>query len=274
MRLTLLRTFCFFFKNAGCRLDMPPNLLIRTYFHRGSAWEEVYIGRAIMYPWRSEREVEKGREHFSLSQWKGKGILMLCWQKSFLNLGTVYSLIASLNFQLVYLAQPQIRVKTLKWAHVTPRSSPPSFASSVSLGRFLIICKPKMSSHYSYAFRNRSLAIPGRACIPLSRHSQEDGPTSGSPERNSRLDFLSTVTTGRMGCFQFMRVTLSLQNQPLFTNDRYKQSFGRVERSSFIALPGKRGSQQANAFKTVTLFLGSWKRPYSFKMDNGAKAKD
>lgn len=58
--------FVSFFKNAGCRLDMPPNLLIRTYFHRGSAWEEVYIGRAIMYPWRSEREVEpseKGREH-------------------------------------------------------------------------------------------------------------------------------------------------------------------------------------------------------------------
>ena len=48
----------------------------------------------------------------------------------------------------------------------------------------------------------------------------------------------------------------------------------RVERSSFIALLGKRGSQQANAFKTVTLFLGSWKRPYSFKMENGAKAKD
>jgi len=56
--------------------------------------------------------------------------ILIFFLKSFLNLGTIYDLIASLSVNLIYFTQPQIRVKTPKWAHVTSRSSSPSFASS------------------------------------------------------------------------------------------------------------------------------------------------
>ena len=96
------------------------NLLSQRLCLSGSIYRESrYVSRV-----RSEREVEpseKGREH----SWYIDFFL-----KSFLNLGTIYDLIASLSVNLIYFAQPQIRVKPPKWAHVTSRSSFPSFASS------------------------------------------------------------------------------------------------------------------------------------------------
>ena len=35
----------------------------------------------------------------------------------------------------------------------------------------------------------------------------------------------------------------------------------------------QRTPQQANAFKTESPFLGSWKRSYSFRMENGTEDK-
>ena len=136
------------------------------------------------------------------------------------------------------------------------------------LSRFLIICKPKTSSHYSYAFRNRSLAITARARIPLSGTLKRMAPP---------LALGRTVDWPLWALWPLARWAVSSSCmrhcccKTSLCSPMTDINIDRVERSSFIALPGKRGSQQANAFKTVTLSL---KRPYSFKMENGVKAKD
>lgn len=62
--------------------------------------------------------------------------------------------------------------------------------------------------------------------------------------------------------------------QVLSTIAEYKHGdrVGGEERSIFIAFL-QRGPQQANAFKTVSPFLGSWKRSYSFRMEMGLKIR-
>ena len=53
-----------------------------------------------------------------------------------------------------------------------------------------------------------------------------------------------------------------------------RQSFGGVEGSRFITLPGKGGPQQANVLKTVPQFLGNRKGSYSFRVENKVADKD
>ena len=59
------------------------------------------------------------------------------------------------------------------------------------------------------------------------------------------------------------------KTQPLSTGAEQKRgdSFGGAEESSSIALPGKGGPQQANALKTVPLFLGNKKGSYNFRVE-------
>lgn len=42
---------------------------------------------------------------------------------------------------------------------------------------------------------------------------------------------------------------------------------------ALLLCQAKGGPQQVNAFKTVPPFLGSWKRSYSFRMENGAEVR-
>ena len=65
------------------------------------------------------------------------------------------------------------------------------------------------------------------------------------------------------------------KTQPLFTNAEYKyRVLGEQKGVALLLCQAKGGPQQVNAFKTVPPFLGSWKRSYSFRMENGAEGKD